>query len=102
MKTKETPIEKFAKGVDSLGKKLLDEKQGYVMFCYSETEDGKIQSHFSSKGKIIHNVECIYACMKTNPMLANIILAAGSAIAQNRLQQAVAEQEKNKETTEKE
>ena len=86
MRTKKTSIQKFAEKVESLGLKL-NKKQGYIMFCFSETEDDKIQSFYSSNGNIANTVECLYSCMKNDTMLANILLAATSAIAQARAQQ---------------
>ena len=34
-------------------------------------------------------VECLYSCMKNTPLLANILMAATSAIAQARAQQMI-------------
>ena len=79
MRTKKTSIEKFAEKVDALGAKL-NKKQGYILFCFNETDGEKIQIFYSSKGNIANTVECLYSCMKNNPLLANILLAATVAI----------------------
>lgn len=101
MRTKKTTVEKFTEKVDALSAKLLDDKQGYVLFCFNEMEDKAMQSYFSSKGNISNIVECMYASMKSNPMLANMMMAACNAVTQVRMQEmaAQAEENTNEETT---
>ena len=104
MRTKKTSTEKFADKVSAISEKLLNENQGYLLLCYNESDKDTIQSFYMSKGKIANIVECLYTCMKKDPMLANMMLAASSAIAQNRLQQqaAMEAQEKTEETAKEE
>lgn len=83
METK-TQLEKFVEGVDSLSNELIDESKGYILFAYEENGDN-MQSAFTSKGKLNNIVECLYACMKQNPMLANVVIAASNGIVQSRV-----------------
>lgn len=85
MENKEILIEKFAKSVDSLKNEMLDDKQGYILFAYNE-RDGKGQENvFASCGKFGNFAEMLFACMKSNPALANIMMAAVNAYAQSRV-----------------
>lgn len=85
-KTK-TNLEKFSKKVEEWGVKLLDEKKGYILLAFNELEDGSTECGYLTKGKITSMVECLYSCMNTNPMLANIIMAASNALVQTRMAQ---------------
>lgn len=87
MKTKKTSIEKFAEKTNQWAAKLLNEKQGYVLLCYNELDDDKIQTSLSSKGNISSTVECLHVCMNKNPMFANIVVAAANAMVQARMMQ---------------
>lgn len=84
---KDLKLEKFVEGVDNLGKELMIESRGYMMVAYGETENNMV-SAFSSKGKLGNLAECIYACMKQDPMFANLIIAASNAIVQSRMAEA--------------
>lgn len=90
MKTKKTEpqIENFTKGVDSLGTELLNNNGGYVLFAYNELGEKEQENAFASNGKLNNIAECMYACMKANPMLANVVIAASNAIMQNRMLEA--------------
>ena len=83
METK-TQLEKFVEGVDSLSNELIDESKGYILFAYEENGDN-MQSAFASKGKLNNIAECLYACMKQNQMLANVVIAASNGIVQSRM-----------------
>ena len=83
METK-TQLEKFVEGVDSLSNELIDESKGYILFAYEENGDN-MQSAFTSKGKLNNIAECLYACMKQNQMLANVVIAASNGIVQSRM-----------------
>lgn len=87
MKTKKTQIEKFTEKVDALGAKLLDEKKGYILLAYNELNDDTIECGFASKGKMTGMAECLYTCMKQNPMLEYLVMSAGNALAQTRMMQ---------------
>lgn len=87
METKKTEskTEQFVKAVDSLSTNLLaGEKQGYVLFTYNEEENGQ-ENSFMSRGKINRIAECLFSCMKQNPMLANVVVAASNALVQSRV-----------------
>jgi hypothetical protein len=45
--------------------------------------------------------ECLYACMKQNEMLANIVIAASNAIVQGRMMEAQIQQQAMEATTTK-
>ena len=86
MKNTEPLIEKLAKGVDSLKGEMLGDKQGYVLFAYNEAESGRGQENiFASCGKFGNIAEMIFACMKSNPALANVMTAAVNAYSQSRM-----------------
>lgn len=87
METKELELEKFVEGVENLSKEHLNDNRGYMMVAYGETE-GSIVSAFSSKGRLSNLAECLYSCMKRDPMLANLIIAASNAIVQSRMAEA--------------
>lgn len=93
MEKTEPLIEKFAKSVDSLKNEMLDDKQGYILFAYNE-EEGKGQENiFASCGKFGSFAEMLFACMKSNPALANIMMAAVNAYAQSRVIDAAMQSE---------
>jgi hypothetical protein len=90
METKKTEstIGSFTKEVDSLSETMLDEQKGYVLFAYGEVGKDELENSFASRGKLGHMAECIYSCMKQNPMLANIVVAASNALVQSRMLEA--------------
>lgn len=87
MRTKKTPIEKFAEKTTEWADKLLGDKQGYILLCYNELDDDTIQTSLSSKGNIGSSVECLHICMNKNPLFANIVVAAANAMVQARMMQ---------------
>lgn len=89
METKKTEsqIEKFTKEVESLSKDSLTEKEGYLFFSYGELEDGKQENGYTIHGNVSNIAECLYSCMMKNPTLANVVMAAAGAIAQQRVMQ---------------
>ena len=102
-KTKESVIGNFAKEVDTLSETMLDENKGYLLFAYEELGKDEMENSFSSRGKLGQMAECIYSCMKQNPMLANVVIAASNAIVQSRMMEAQISAEANapKETKKK-
>lgn len=81
-------IEMFTQNVESLGTELLNEDKGYLMFVYNEMENGNTESVFASRGKLNCIAECLFACMKQNPVLANVVIAASNAVVQSRMMEA--------------
>lgn len=92
-KKEESKIEKFSKAIDQLSTEVFDDKQGYILFAYGELENGNTESSFASRGKLSCMAECLYACMKQNEMLANIVIAASNAIVQGRMMEAQIQQQ---------
>ena len=92
METKKTKLKEFMDEVGAIGSKLPDEDAGYIVFAYKETEEGT-ESAFSSNGKLHYIAECLYSCMKNDPMLANVVMAASNAIAQSRMAEAMIREE---------
>lgn len=97
MKTKETnsPIGKFMEEVNSLADNLLDDNKGYVLFFYDNIGDNAQQNSFTSRGTLNAIAECLFSCMKSNPMLANVMIAASNAIVEKRIVDARIDAEKN-------
>jgi hypothetical protein len=85
-KTK-TRVEKFTEKVELWGDKLLKENQGYIVLAFDELEDGTTECGFLSRGKMTGMAESLYTCMKQNPMLEYVVMAAGNALAQTRMMQ---------------
>lgn len=90
METKKTEsqLDKFIKDVEALQKSQLKEGDGFVLFAYSELNNETQENTFAINGRLNLIAECLYACMKNNPMLANIMIAAGNAIVQGRMIEA--------------
>jgi hypothetical protein len=100
-KKEESKIEKFSKAIDQLSTEVFDEQQGYLLFAYGELEEGKSENTFASRGKLSSMAECLYACMKQNEILANIVIAASNAIVQGRMMEAQIQQQAMESTTTK-
>lgn len=98
-KKEESKIEKFSKAIDQLSTEVFDEQQGYLLFAYGELEDGKLENTFASRGKLSSMAECLYACMRRDEMLANILIAATNAIVQGRMMEAQIQQQAMEATT---
>lgn len=72
--------------VISLKDEMLGDKQGYVLFAYNEAEDDRGQENiFVSNGRFGNIAEMFFACMKSDPALANIMTAAVNAYSQSRM-----------------
>lgn len=101
METKKTEsqIEKFTKEVESLSKERLTGKEGYLIFSYGELEEGKQENGYTIHGNVSNIAECLYSCMMKNPTLANVVMAASGAIAQQRMMQAQIAEEASKQKT---
>ena len=87
-KREESKIEQFSKAIDQLSSEVFDKKQGYILFAYEEIDNDKAENTFASRGKLGSMAECLYACMKKNEILANVVIAASNAIVQNRMMEA--------------
>jgi hypothetical protein len=89
METKKTEsqIEKFTKEVESLSKERLTGKEGYLIFSYGELGEGRQENGYTIKGSLNNIAECLYSCMMKNPTLANVVMAAAGAVAQQRMMQ---------------
>lgn len=98
-------MENFVKQTDAAAAELLADNQGYVIFAYNEIESNSQESTFSFKGNVANVAECLYTCMKQNPMLANVILAASNAYSHYQMMaanmQTQTEPEKKKKRTSK-
>ena len=92
-KKEESKIERFTKAVDALSAEVFDDQQGFILFAYGELEDDKLENSFASKGKLSSMAECLYACMKQNEMLANLVIAASNAIVQGRIMEQQIQQQ---------
>lgn len=101
METKKTEsqIEKFTKDVESLSKESLTENEGYLIFAYGEREEGKQENGYTITGKLSNIAECLYSCMMKNPTLANVVMAAANAVAQQRFMETQIAAETSKPKT---
>lgn len=99
-------IEEFVKKVDSLKKEMLGEDCGFVLLAYQEIDEKQQHNTFAAGGKLSNMAECFVAFMKSEPVMANVVMAASSAIAQQRMTEMQMLQEakdinKNKKTKKK-
>lgn len=101
METKKTEsqIEKFTKEVESLSKERLTGKEGCLIFSYGELGEGRQENGYTIHGNVSNIAECLYSCMMKNPTLANVVMAAAGAIAQQRMMQAQIAAEASKPKT---
>lgn len=88
METKQTKIEEFVKRVNELKAEMLGEENGFVLLTYEEIDGNSQQNSFAVGGKLNRIAECFVSFMKSEPMMANVVMAASSAIAQTRLMEA--------------
>jgi hypothetical protein len=88
METKQTKIEEFVKKVNELKAEMLGEENGFVLLTYEEIDGNSQQNSFAVGGKLNRIAECFVSFMKSEPMMANVVMAASSAIAQTRLMEA--------------
>lgn len=96
-------IEEFVKKVDSMKKEMLGDDCGFVLLAYQEIDDKQQHNTFAAGGKLSNMAECFVAFMKSEPVMANVVMAASSAIAQQRIVEAqmLAEAKKPKKTRKK-
>lgn len=80
----EKKFEKIFEETTSLLNENVDETCGYLLFGF-ETNNDNVRCGFTTKGSLTGMVECLHSCMKQDPMLANIVIAAANAIAQQRM-----------------
>ena len=88
METKKTEsqLEKFVKDVNTLGAEILkDDDKGFILFAYNELGKGTIESTYAVRGNFIAIVETLFAHMKKDLALANVILAASNAYGHHRM-----------------
>ncbi len=88
METKQTKIEEFVRKVNELKTEMLGEENGFVLLTYEEIDGNSQQNSFAVGGKLNRIAECFVSFMKSEPMMANVVMAASSAIAQTRLMEA--------------
>lgn len=88
METKQTKIEEFVKKVNELKAEMLGEENGFVLLTYEEIDGNTQHNSFAVGGKLNRIAECFVSFMKSEPMMANVVMAASSAIAQTRLMEA--------------
>lgn len=89
METKQTEkIEEFVKKVNELKAEMLGDTEGFVLLAYSEIDDKSQHNSFAVGGKLPCIAECFVSFMKSEPVMANVVMAASSAIAQTRLMEA--------------
>lgn len=81
-------IEEFVKKVDSMKKEMLGDDCGFVILAYQEIDEKQQHNTFAAGGKLSNMAECFVSFMKTEPVMANVVMAASSAIAQQRLVEA--------------
>ena len=96
-------IEEFVKKVDSMKKEMLGDDCGFVILAYQEIDEKQQHNNFAAGGKLSNMAECFVSFMKTEPVMANVVMAASSAIAQQRLVEAqmVAEAKQTKKNRKK-
>ena len=88
METKQTKIEEFVRKVNELKAEMLGEENGFVLLTYEEIDGNAQHNSFAVGGKLNRIAECFVSFMKSEPMMANVVMAASSAIAQTRLMEA--------------
>lgn len=81
-------IEEFVKRVDSMKKEMLGDDCGFVILAYQEIDEKQQHNTFAAGGKLSNMAECFVSFMKTEPVMANVVMAASSAIAQQRFVEA--------------
>lgn len=81
-------IEEFVKKVDSMKREMLGDDCGFVILAYQEIDEKQQHNTFAAVGKLSNMAECFVSFMKTEPVMANVVMAASSAIAQQRLVEA--------------
>lgn len=91
METKKTETEFIRKITDMVkeetGKRTV-EKSGLLLVAYDTDKDGIKQHAYVGFGTPANFAECLYSSMMRDPMLANVIMAASNAVAQNRMMEA--------------
>ena len=80
----ENKFEKIFDNATTMLNENVDDSCGYLLFGFENNGDNTMCG-FTSKGTINGMVECLHSCMKRDPMLANIVIAASNAIAQQRM-----------------
>lgn len=89
METKTTQkIDEFVKNVNSMKSEMLGDDSGYVLLAYSEIDEMTQHNSFAVGGKLNNIAECFVSFMKSEPTMANVIIAAANAIVQNRVLEA--------------
>lgn len=89
MENKKTQnIDEFVKKVSELKAEMLGDESGFVLLTYAEIDDKTQHNLFSVGGKLNRLAECFVSFMKKDQMMANVVMAASSAIAQTRLMEA--------------
>lgn len=87
METKktDTTINEFTQKVEALRQEMLGDDCGCVLLTYREIDGKSQQNSFAVSGKLQRIAECFVSFMKSEPTMANVILAAANAIVQQRM-----------------
>lgn len=85
METKKSDFMKFVDEINSLQDELLDESSGCLVLGYEKLDDESTNNYFSASGRMTLIAECLVACMNKDQGLANVIIAATNAYAQNKM-----------------
>lgn len=90
METKktDTTIDEFTQKVEALRQEMLGDDCGCVLLTYREIDGKSQQNSFAVSGKLQRIAECFVSFMKSEPIMANVILAASNAIVQSRMIEA--------------
>lgn len=84
MKTK-TNAEKFSTKVISLGNKMLEKNNGFLLLTYEKVDGENQGSIFTLQGELGNIAEGLFCAMKTNPALEAVVTSAANALMQSRL-----------------
>jgi hypothetical protein len=78
-------IEEFVDKVNALKEEMLRDKHGFVLFAYEELDKDTQSNSCSASGKLSRIAECFVSLMKSDPAIANVMIAAANAIVQRRV-----------------
>lgn len=58
--------------------------KGYVFVAYDKDDEDTIANAYHGAGSPVDLAECLYACMKRDQTLANVVITAASAFMSTR------------------
>lgn len=85
METEKNKLMEFMDSIGELREGLLTEDDGYLILAYEKKEGESNNNSFSASGKMHLLAECLFTCMNTDQVLANVVMAAANAFVQNRM-----------------